>query len=93
MKYIFYQIISMPCETDLEKAKREFSFLGKPEVYDKIYAFSGFKINNIYNDKIFLEQFNQNIHFKVDIHVIECAFIASSYEFDVDELEVDAIAS
>ena len=39
----------MPCEADLDKAKREFSFLGKPEVYDKIYAFSGFKINNIYN--------------------------------------------
>ena len=62
----------MPCETDLEKAQREFSFLGKPEVYDKIYTFSGFKINNIYNDKIFLEHFSKNISFKVDLFVLKC---------------------
>ena len=65
----------MPCETDLEKAKREFSFLGTPEAYDHIYPFSGFKISNIYNDKIFLEHFSKNISFKVDLFILKCAFI------------------
>ena len=89
MKYIFYQTISMPCEADLDKAKREFSFLGKPEVYDKIYAFSGFKINNIYNDKIFLEHFSKNISFKVDLFVLKCAVIVLKYQFDADSIPIN----
>ena len=75
MKYINYSFISMPCETNLDKAKREFSDLGEVEDYNKIYGFSGFKIPNVYNDKIFLEQFNQSVHFKFDIYVLKCAFI------------------
>ena len=85
MKYIFYSITSMPCETDLDKAKREFSSLGEVEEYNEIYKFAGFKISNVYNDKIFLEQFNQSIHFKFNIYILKCAFIFVNYEFDVDE--------
>ena len=89
MKYIFYSITSMPCETDLDKAKREFSFLGTPEVYDHIYSFSGFKINNIYNDKIFLEHFSKNISFKVDLFVLKCAVIILKYQFDADSTPIN----
>ena len=44
MKYIFNTKLSMPCETNLEKAKSEFAFLGEPVEYNKIYNFTGFTI-------------------------------------------------
>ena len=46
MKFIFYTILLMLCETNLEKAKSEFAFLGEPVEYNKIYNFTGFKKYN-----------------------------------------------
>ena len=42
MKYLHYSTISMPCETNIEKAKSEFAFLGEPVEYNKIYNFPYF---------------------------------------------------
>ena len=46
MKYLHYSTISMPCETNIEKAKSEFAFLGEPVEYNKIYNFTGLKKYN-----------------------------------------------
>ena len=75
MKYLYYSTISMPCETNIEKAKSEFAFLGEPVEYNKIYNFTGFKIENIFSNKLFLEQYKQDIHFNCNIYIFKCAFI------------------
>ena len=68
--------ISMPATTNLEKAKAEFSFLGEPkDIYREIYEFTGFKIENVFNESIFLEEFNETVNLKLDLYFLDCAFI------------------
>ena len=68
--------ISMPAKTNLEKAKAEFSFLGEPkDIYREIYEFTGFKIEDAFNESIFLEEFNETVNLKLDLYFLDCAFI------------------
>ena len=76
MKYITSMRISMPAKTNLEKAKAEFSFLGEPkDIYREIYEFTGFKIEDAFNESIFLEEFNETVNLKLDLYFLDCAFI------------------
>ena len=90
MKYLNYIKISMPAKTDLDKTKAEFSFLGEPkEFYRKIYEFNGFKIENAFNDSLFLEEFKQTVNFKLDLYFLECAFVFISFQIDSkDSLDI-----
>jgi len=76
MKYITSIQISIPAKTNLEKTKTEFSIFGKPkEFYREIYEYNGFKIENAFNESIFLEEFNETVNFKLDIYFLDCAFV------------------
>jgi len=83
MKYITSIKVSMPAKTNLDKTKDEFSFLGKPkDYYKEIYEYNGFKIENAFNDKIFLEEFNQTVSLKLDLFFLDCAFVSAVIQID-----------
>ena len=76
MKYITSIQISIPAKTNLDKTKTEFSIFGEPkEFYKEIYEYNGFKIENAFNESIFLEEFNETVNFKLDIYFLDCAFV------------------
>ena len=86
MKYIFYSTTAIPCETDLAKAKEKLSFLGKPKEYNCFHHdFKGFKIENIFNDNLFVEEINETIHFKCDVIILQFAFIYTQFQFEVSD--------
>ena len=76
MKYITSAQISIPAKTNLDKAKTEFSSFGEPkELYREIYEYNGFKIENAFNESIFLEEFKETVNFKLDFYFLDCAFV------------------
>ena len=83
MKYITSMQVSMPAKTNLDKAKTEFSFLGEPkEIYREIYEYNGFKIEDAFNEPIFLKEFNESVNFKLDIYFLDCAFVFVAIHID-----------
>ena len=86
MKYLSSIKVSMPAKTNLDKAKSEFSFLGKPqESYKETYEFTGFKIENAFNDTLFLEEFNKTVNFKLDLLFLDCAFVFATIQIESKE--------
>ena len=86
MKYIVYSTTAIPCETDLAKAKEKLSFLGKPKEYNCFHHdFKGFKIENIFNVNLFVEEINETIHFKCDVIILQFAFIYTQFQFEVSD--------
>ena len=86
MKYLTSIKVSMPAKTNLDKAKAEFSFLGKPqEYYKEIYEFNGFKIEDAFNDTLFLEEFNKTVNFKLDLLFLDCAFVFATIQIESEE--------
>ena len=86
MKYLTSIKVSMPAKTNLDKAKSEFSFLGEPqESYKETYEFNGFKIDNAFNDTLFLEEFNKSVNFKLDLLFLDCAFVFATIQIESKE--------
>ena len=86
MKYLTSIKVSMPAKTNLDKAKAEFSFLGEPqEYYKEIYEYNGFKIENVFNDTLFLEEFNKTVDFKLDLLFLDCAFVFATIQIESKE--------
>ena len=75
--------VSLPAKTNLDKAKTEFSFLGEPkEIYREIYEYNGFKIEDAFNESLFLEEFNQTVNFKLNLYFLDCAFVFVAIHID-----------
>jgi len=86
MKYMTSIKVSMPAKTNLDKAKAEFSYLGKPQEYDReVYGYNGFKIENAFNDTLFLKEFNRTVNFKLDLYFSDCAFVFVSIQIESKE--------
>jgi len=86
MKYMTSIKVSIPAKTNLDKAKAEFSYLGKPQEYDReVYGYNGFKIENAFNDTLFLEEFNRTVNFKLDLYFLDCAFVFVSIQIESKE--------
>ena len=83
---MMYMHVSMPAKTNLDKTKAEFSFLGnQKEYFREIYEYDGFKVEDAFNNSLFLEEFNTTVHFKLDLYFLDCAFVFCSIQIDSKE--------
>ena len=54
-------------------------------IYNPLTVAPGFKIENVFNDTLFLEEFNKTVDFKLDLLFLDCAFVFATIQIESKE--------
>lgn len=85
----FYYHSSINADFDMQKVKLSVS--NYKDIDEKVNAIVGFDIlhvKNVYNDKLFIEEINQEVNLVIDYCIISSGFVQTSYTLNVNMKEL-----
>ena len=87
----FYYHSSINADFDMQKVKLSVS--NYKDIDEKVNAILGFDIlhvKNVYKDKIFIEEINQEVDLVIDYYIISSGFVQTNYTLNVNMKELYA---